>query len=95
MALTLALAVTAFSADTLGEGVGVSVLPIIALPLSVTVVTNILQVLSKKFLKRKIFRVAPIHHHFEAKGWPPYKVTMRYWIITIIAGVLGIALALM
>ncbi len=95
MALTLALAVTAFSADTLGEGVGVSVLPIIALPLSVTVLTNILQVLSKKFLKRKIFRVAPIHHHFEAIGWPPYKVTMRYWIITIIAGVFGLALALM
>lgn len=95
MALTLSLAVTAFSADVLGEGVGVSVLPIIALPLSVTVVTNILQVLSKKFLKQKIFKVAPIHHHFEALGWPPYKVTMRYWIITIIAGVLGLALALL
>ncbi len=95
MALTLALAVTAFAADTLGEGVGVFVLPIIAFPLAATVVTNALQVCSKKVFKRKLFRVAPIHHHFEALGWPPYKVTMRYWIITIIAGIFGVAIALL
>ena len=95
MALTLALAITAFSTDVLGDGVGVGILPIIALPLSVTVATSVLQVLSKKFLKRKIFHVAPIHHHFEALGWPSYKVTMRYWIITILAGVLGLSLALL
>ncbi|KND51996.1 MAG: phospho-N-acetylmuramoyl-pentapeptide-transferase [Parcubacteria bacterium C7867-001] len=95
MALTLALAVVAFSADTLGDGVGVSVLPIIALPLTVTVATNLLQVFWKKVFKKKLFKVAPIHHHFEAIGWPPYKVTMRYWIITIIAGVFGIAIALL
>jgi len=95
MALTMALAVTAFSADVLGEGVGVSVLPIIALPLAVTVGANVLQVLSKKLFKRKLFRVAPIHHHFEAIGWPAYKVTMRYWVVTIIAGIFGVALALL
>lgn len=95
MALTVALAVTAFSADTLGEGVGVSVLPIIALPLTVTVATNLMQIISKKAFKRKLFRIAPIHHHFEAIGWPAYKVTMRYWVITIIAGVFGLAIALL
>ncbi|MDR3546922.1 MAG: hypothetical protein P4M11_01365 [Candidatus Pacebacteria bacterium] len=95
MALTLALAVTAFSTDVLGNGVGVSVLPIIALPLTMTVVTNFLQVFWKKVFKRKLFKVAPIHHHFEAIGWPPYKVTMRYWIITIMAGIFGLALALL
>jgi len=95
MALTLALAVTAFTADTLGDGVGVSVLPVIALPLVVTVLGNVLQVASKKIFKRKLFRVAPIHHHFEAIGWPPYKVTMRYWIITILAGIFGVAIALL
>jgi phospho-N-acetylmuramoyl-pentapeptide-transferase len=95
MALTLALAVTAFSADVLGDGVGVAVLPVIALPLAATVVTNILQVISKKIFKKKLFRIAPIHHHFEAIGWPPYKVTMRYWVISIIAGIFGIALALL
>lgn len=95
MALTLALAVTAFSADVLGDGVGVAVLPIIALPLTITVGANMIQVLSKKLFKRKVFRIAPIHHHFEAIGWPPYKVTMRYWIITIIAGIFGMAIALL
>lgn len=95
MALTLALAVTAFSADELGEGVGVSVLPIIALPLFATVVGNVLQVLSKKFLGRKLFRIAPVHHHFEAIGWPAYKVTMRYWVVTIMAGIFGLAIALL
>lgn len=95
MALTLALAVTAFSADTLGGGIGVSVLPIIALPLTATVVTNGIQVIAKKFFKRKVFRIAPIHHHFEAIGWPAYKVTMRYWIITIMASIFGIAIALL
>lgn len=95
MALTLALAVTAFSADVLGDGVGVAVLPIIALPLTVTVAANALQVFSKKAFKRKLFRIAPIHHHFEAIGWPAYKVTMRYWVITIIAGIFGLAIALL
>jgi len=95
MALTVALAITAFSTDVLGGGVGVSVLPIIALPLTVTVATSMLQVFSKKVLKRKLFRIAPIHHHFEAIGWPAYKVTMRYWVITIIAGIFGLALALL
>lgn len=95
MALTLALAVTAFSTDTLGGGVGVSVLPIIALPLTATVVTNLMQVFWKKVFKKKLFRIAPIHHHFETMGWPPYKVTMRYWIITIMASIFGIAIALL
>ncbi|HYD93559.1 MAG TPA: hypothetical protein VEB18_03880 [Candidatus Paceibacterota bacterium] len=95
MALTLALTVTAFSADVLGDGVGVGVLPIIALPLTVTVATVVLQILWKKIFKKKLFRIAPVHHHFEAIGWPSYKVTMRYWIITIIAGVFGLAIALL
>lgn len=95
MALTVALSVTAFSADVLGDGVGVAVLPIIAFPLTITVATSMMQVVSKKVFKKKIFRVAPIHHHFEALGWPAYKVTMRYWVITIIAGIFGIAIALL
>lgn len=95
MALTLALVLIAFSADVLGGGVGVAVLPIIALPLTATVASVALQVISKKFFKRKLFKMAPVHHHFEAIGWPSYKVTMRYWIITIIAGVFGLAVALL
>lgn len=95
MALTLALSMTAFASDTLSGGVGVSVLPIVALPLAATVVTTLLQVGWKKAFHRKLFRVAPVHHHFEAIGWPAAKVTMRYWIITIIAGVFGFSIALL
>lgn len=95
MALTVALSITAFSADVLGDGVGVAVLPIIAFPLAITVATSVLQILSKKLFKRKLFRISPIHHHFEAIGWPAYKVTMRYWVIGIIMGIFGIALALL
>jgi phospho-N-acetylmuramoyl-pentapeptide-transferase len=65
------------------------------LPLTMTVVTNLLQVFWKKVFKKKLFRIAPIHHHFETMGWPAYKVTMRYWIITIIAGIFGLAVALL
>jgi phospho-N-acetylmuramoyl-pentapeptide-transferase len=95
MALTLALAMTAFTSDALAGGVGVFVLPLVAFPLTATVVTTLLQVFWKKVFHKKLFRVAPIHHHFEAIGWPTAKVTMRYWIITIITGVLGLAIALL
>jgi len=94
MGLTITLTVIAFMTDRLGGGYGFLVLPIIALPLVVTVLSNILQVLSKKFRGKKIFLVAPLHHHFEAIGWPSYKVTMRYWIISVVCAILGITLAL-
>ncbi len=94
MALTLTLTVIAFLTDTLGNGKGVMVLPIIALPLVVTVFSNILQLFGKKILGRKILRIAPLHHHFEALGWPPHKVTMRYWIVGIVAAILGMTVAL-
>jgi len=95
MALTLALAMTAFASDTLADGVGVFVLPLIALPLTLTVLTTLLQVFWKKVFHKKLFQVAPIHHHFEAIGWSAAKITMRYWVITIIAGVMGLTIALL
>lgn len=94
MGLTLALTVVAFLTDTLGEGFGVSVLPIVAFLLVVTVLSNLLQIFWKKVFKRKLFRVAPLHHHFEALGWPSYKVTMRYWVVSIIVAILGLSVAL-
>jgi phospho-N-acetylmuramoyl-pentapeptide-transferase len=54
-----------------------------------------LQLFSKKFFKRKIFISAPIHHHFEAKGWPETKVTMRFWILGQILGVVGLLIAVL
>jgi phospho-N-acetylmuramoyl-pentapeptide-transferase len=94
MGLTLTLAVVAFMTDTLGEGYGIVALPIIAFPLVITVLSNIIQVASKKLRGKKVFRIAPLHHHFEAVGWPSYKVTMRYWIISIMCAVLGMTVAL-
>jgi phospho-N-acetylmuramoyl-pentapeptide-transferase len=94
MGLTITLTVVAFMTDRLGEGYGLLVLPVIALPLVVTVFSNIIQVLSKKIRGKKVFLVAPLHHHFEAIGWPAYKVTMRYWVISLVCAILGIALAL-
>ena len=94
MALTITLAIVAFMTDSMGGGRGVAVLPIIALPLIITTASVIIQLLSKKFRGKKIFLVAPIHHHFEAKGWPGYKVSMRYWIVSIVCAVFGLILAL-
>jgi phospho-N-acetylmuramoyl-pentapeptide-transferase len=95
MGLTLALTVIAFLSDTVGEGRGVSVLPIIAILLVATVLSNIAQVIWKKIFGRKLLRIAPLHHHFEALGWPPYKVTMRYWIVGVVAAIIGVTIAIL
>jgi phospho-N-acetylmuramoyl-pentapeptide-transferase len=95
MGLTIVLTVVAFLTDLGGEGKGVVVLPIIALPLVATVFSNVLQIFWKKVFKRKLFRIAPLHHHFEAVGWPAYKVTMRYWVVGIIFATIGLGLALL
>ncbi|MEX0652345.1 MAG: hypothetical protein WD509_03395 [Candidatus Paceibacterota bacterium] len=95
MGLTMALTVIAFMTDTLGGGNGVFVLPIVGFLLVLTVLSDIIQVLSKKIRSgKKVFKVAPIHHHFEAIGWPGYKVTMRYWVISVVCAVIGIVIAL-
>lgn len=93
MALTLTLAVIVLMTDSLGDGHGVSLLFIIGLPLAATVASNVLQILYRKTTGKKLFRIAPLHHHFEAIGWPSHKVTMRYWIISIICAILGIIFA--
>lgn len=51
----------------------------------------ILQVLSFKLTGRRIFRMAPIHHHFELKGWPEPRVIVRFWIISVILVLAGLA----
>lgn len=71
------------------------VLPIIAFPLVLESVSVILQVLSKKLRGKKIFLSAPIHHHFEAMGWPETKVTMRFWILAAVSASLGLVVGLL
>jgi len=94
MALTITLAVIVFMTGTPQNGYGIFVFPIVTLPLLITTLSVIIQMLSKKLRNgKKVFLVAPLHHHFEAKGWPSYKVTMRYWILTIIFAIIGVTIA--
>lgn len=70
-------------------------LPVIAAVFIMTVMSNILQVFWKKVFKKKLFLAAPIHHHFEAGGWLRHQVTMRFWLISIVASVLGFAIGIL
>lgn len=88
MALTTSLVVVAFLTNA------VVVLPIIALLLVVTSASSILQIASKKYRGKKIFIVAPLHNHLQALGWPSYKVTMRYWVISMVLAVIGVIIQL-
>jgi phospho-N-acetylmuramoyl-pentapeptide-transferase len=54
-------------------------------------VSVVLQVASFKLYKRRIFRMAPLHHHFELKGWPEPKIIVRFWIVTLILVLVGLA----
>lgn len=88
LGLTTALTAVAFLTDA------VIVLPVIAFPLFAATGSSSLQILSKKYLGRKIFRAAPIHHHFQSLGWPDCKVVMRFWIISIVLAMIGMVVAL-
>lgn len=89
LGLTSTMAVVAFLTDS------VAVLPIIAGIMVIEVGSIIFQLLSKKFRKKKIWLSTPIHHHFEARGWPAHQITMRFWIISIVFAFLGVAIRLM
>lgn len=87
--LGTALGVVAMLTDTL------FLLPIIAFVFVAEAGSVVLQVTSKKLFKRKIFIASPIHHHFEALGWPKTKVTMRFWVIAQVCAAAGVVLALL
>lgn len=88
--LGTALGVVAMITDT------VLLLPVIGAVFVAEAGSTLLQILSKKLRGgKKIFKIAPIHHHFEASGWEETKVTMRFWVIGQVAGVLGLILFLL
>lgn len=89
LGLTVTISIIAFLTDS------VVVLPIIAFPLIATSASVIIQYLSKKYRGKKVFLVAPLHHHFEAMGWSAAKVTMRYWILSIIFAVVGMIISIL
>lgn len=68
-------------------------LPIIGIVFVVEAGSSLIQIISKKYFGRKIFISAPVHHHLEAIGWPETKVTMRFWVIGLIAALAGVLIA--
>jgi len=73
----------------------VLVLPIICLVYVVEAGSVIIQLTSKKLFGKKIFLSTPIHHHFEALGWPETKVTMRAWILTGVTAGIGLIIGIL
>ena len=88
--LGTALGVVAMITDT------VLILPIIAAIPVIEAGSSLIQILSKKLRNgKKIFKIAPLHHHFEASGWPETKVTMRFWVLGQVCGFVGIVIFLL
>jgi phospho-N-acetylmuramoyl-pentapeptide-transferase len=89
MSLTTSIVVVAFLTKA------VVPLLIIGALLIATSASSLIQILSKKYRGgKKVFIVAPLHNHFQAIGWPHYKVTMRYWVLSMVFAVVGVIIAL-
>lgn len=96
-----------FMGDTGAMGLGVTLgivamltnaalfLPVIGFVFVIESVSVLVQLVSKKLRGKKIFRSTPIHHHFEAIGWPEPKVVMRFWVISMVTAAIGVALFLL
>ncbi|PSO42953.1 phospho-N-acetylmuramoyl-pentapeptide-transferase [Candidatus Saccharibacteria bacterium QS_5_54_17] len=87
-ALGTTLGVIALLTDT------VLLLPIIGAVFVLEAGSSSIQLLSKRLRGRKIFHSAPLHHHFEAMGWPETKVTMRFWVLGSVSGTIGLMIAI-
>ena len=70
------------------------VLPFVGIMFVLEAASSILQMFSKAVLKKRIFIAAPLHHHFEAKGWDETKVTMRFWLAGAVSVFIGLFIAL-
>ncbi|MEK7125099.1 MAG: phospho-N-acetylmuramoyl-pentapeptide-transferase [Patescibacteria group bacterium] len=69
-------------------------LPVIAFIFLVESASVIIQTISKKLRGKKVFLSAPIHHHFEALGWPETQITMRFWMINALGALIGLIIFL-
>jgi phospho-N-acetylmuramoyl-pentapeptide-transferase len=70
-------------------------LPVFGFLFFVEGLSSVIQLISKKYFGRKIFKAAPIHHHFQAVGWNEPKIVMRFWIISSIMSILGTSIGLL
>ena len=84
MALGVLLAIVAFLTNS------VFLLPVIGIIFVVQAATLLMQYFWRHVFKKKLFLSAPIHHHLEALGWPESKVTMRFWILSAVSGIIGV-----
>ena len=69
-------------------------LAIVGIVFFAVIMSVVLQVLSYRLRGRRIFRIAPLHHHFELIGWAEEKITLRFWIVAALAGLLGFSIFL-
>lgn len=88
MALGTVLAIVAFLTNS------IAVLPIIGVVLVLESGSTLLQWFWRHVFHKKLFLSSPLHHHFEAKGWPETKVTMRFWVLAAIGTIIGVAVNL-
>ena len=88
LSLTLSLAVIIFLTRT--------VIPflVIGLPLVITSASSLIQIISRRFFNKKVFKVSPFHHHLELIGWSRAKITMRYWVFSIMCSAVGIIIVI-
>lgn len=84
MALGVLLAMVAFLTNS------VFLLPVIGIIFVVQAATLLMQYFWRHVFKKKLFLSAPIHHHLEALGWPESKITMRFWILSAVSGIVGV-----
>ena len=69
-------------------------LAIVGIVFFAVIMSVVVQVLSYRFRGRRIFRMTPLHHHFELIGWAEEKITLRFWIVAALAGLLGFSIFL-
>jgi phospho-N-acetylmuramoyl-pentapeptide-transferase len=69
-------------------------LAIVGIVFFAVIMSVVIQVLSYRLRGRRIFRMTPLHHHFELVGWAEEKITMRFWIVAALAGLLGFSVFL-
>ena len=65
-------------------------LPLIGIIFVLEVGSDIIQIVAFRVFHRRVFRIAPLHHHFELGGWDEEKITLRFWIVGILAAMLGV-----
>ncbi len=60
----------------------------------IIMLSSMIQIISIRFFKRRVFKIAPLHHHFQSLGWSETKVTMRFWLFTVILSLFGVYLGI-